>query len=443
MRAIKSVPEVQTVVSRLGRGESASDPGQPHESDPIVSLKPKKEWRAGMTQDDIANEIREKLKFLPGVEVAISQPIAARVDEMVSGVRSQVAVKLFGDDLDELRKTGDAIASALMSTKGATDLRVERVSGQEYLTIHIDRAAIARFGLNVSDVNDLIEIAIQGKAATQVYEGERRFDAVVRLPADARTSVESISTLVLRASNGVIVPLRDVADIKIGDGPAQISREGGRRRLVIGVNVQGRDLGGFVAEAKAAIDAKVQLPTGYSLQWGGQFENMERATGTLAMIIPITIAAIFFLLFTLFGSLRYAGLVITVLPLAAIGGVIALALTGEYLSVPAAVGFINLWGIAVLNGVVLVSFIRQLREQGLSTDEAIREGCLHRFRPVMMTAMVALLALIPMLFSDGPGSEVTKPLAVVVIGGLFSSTSLTLLLLPVLYRWFEEKPVEA
>ncbi len=443
MRAIKTVPEVLTVVSRLGRGESASDPGQPHESDPIVMLKPRDEWRDGYNQEDIANDIRDKLKFLPGVEIAISQPIAARVDEMVSGVRSQVAVKIFGDDLDQLRKLGDAVAGALMATQGATDLRVERVSGQEYLTIQIDRSAIARYGINVEDVNALIEIAVQGRVATQVYEGERRFDTIVRLPAQYRSDVESIGNLVLRAPTGAIVPLRDVADITLGDGPAQVSREGGKRRLVIGVNVQGRDLGGFVAEAQARIDRTLPMPAGYYLSWGGQFENMERAIGTLSIIIPITIAAIFFLLFMLFNSVRYAALVITVLPLAAIGGLVALAMSGEYLSVPAAVGFINLWGIAVLNGVVLVSFIRQQRESGLATDEAIIEGCTHRFRPVMMTAMVALLALIPMLFSTGPGSEVTRPLAVVVIGGLFSSTSLTLLLVPVLYRWFEEKDIEA
>ncbi|MFN4004778.1 MAG: efflux RND transporter permease subunit [Hylemonella sp.] len=443
MKAIKTVPEVQTVVSRLGRGESAADPGQPHESDPIVMLKPRDQWRDGLTQEDIANEIREKLKFLPGVEIAISQPIAARVDEMVSGVRSQVAVKIFGDDLEQLRKLGDAVAAALMATPGATDLRIERVSGQEYLTIRIDRSAIARYGINVEDVNALIEIAVQGKVATQVYEGERRFDTIVRLPAAYRSDVESIGNLVLRGPTGAIVPLRDVAHISLGDGPAQVSREGGKRRLVVGVNVMGRDLGGFVAEAQARIDRSVPLPPGYELSWGGQFENMERAIERLAIIIPMTIAAIFFLLFTLFNSLRYATLVITVLPLAAIGGLVALAISGEYLSVPAAVGFINLWGIAVLNGVVLVSFIRQQREAGMSTDQAIIEGCTHRFRPVMMTAMVALLALIPMLFSTGPGSEVTRPLAVVVIGGLFSSTTLTLLLVPVLYRWFEEKEVEA
>jgi cobalt-zinc-cadmium resistance protein CzcA len=438
MKAIMKVPEVKMVVSRLGRGESAADPGQPHESDPIVTLKPRKEWRDGYTQDDIANDIRDKLKNLPGVELAISQPIAARVDEMVSGVRSQVAIKLFGDDLAVLKDKGDAIARVLSSVGGSTDLRVEKVSGQEYLTIRIDRAAIARFGINVEDVNDVIEIAIKGRDATLIYEGERRYTAVVRFPEAYRGNIESISGILLTAPSGAVVPLKDLADITLADGPAQVSRESAKRRLVVGANVQGRDLGGFVAEAQARIAAEVPLPEGYYLAWGGQFENMERAMSRLMIIIPITIGAIFFLLFMLFDSARYATLVITVLPLAAIGGIVGLAVSGEYLSVPAAVGFINLWGIAVLNGVVLVSFIRQLRQQGMDQMHAIIEGCTHRFRPVMMTASVAMLALIPMLFSTGPGSEVTRPLAVVVIGGLFSSTALTLLVVPVLYRWFEE-----
>jgi cobalt-zinc-cadmium resistance protein CzcA len=440
MKAIKTVPEVAMVVSRLGRGESPADPGQPHESDPIVALKPRGEWRDGLLQEDIANEIRDKLKGLPGVELAISQPIAARVDEMVSGVRSQVAIKLFGDDLTQLRETGDAIARVLSSVRGSTDLRVERVSGQEYLTIKIDRAEIARFGINVEEVNDLIEIAVRGRDATLVYEGERRFAATVRFPEAYRNNVEAISNILITSRSGAVVPLKDLAEITLADGPAQVSRESAKRRLVIGANVQGRDLGGFVAEAQAKIAAEVTLPEGYYLSWGGQFENMERAMARLMVIIPITIGAIFFLLFMLFNSVRYATLVITVLPLAAIGGIVGLAISGEYLSVPAAVGFINLWGIAVLNGVVLVSFIRQLREQGMDTLHAIIDGCTHRFRPVMMTASVAMLALIPMLFSTGPGSEVTRPLAVVVIGGLFSSTALTLLVVPVLYRWFEPKP---
>ncbi|WP_374243879.1 efflux RND transporter permease subunit [Zoogloea sp.] len=443
MRRIVDVPGVAMAVSRLGRGESPSDPGQPHESDPIVALLPKDQWPEGWTQDDIANAMRDKLRSLPGIELAISQPIAARVDEMVSGVRSQVAVKLFGDDLDKLRSTGESISRVLATVPGATDLRVERVSGQSYLNIEIDRAAIARHGINVEDVNELIEMAVGGKVATEVFEGERRFQLALRYPAMYRNNAEAIGNIVLRSPNGAVVPLHDVAKIEVQDGPAQISRESGRRRLVIGANVQGRDLGSFVAEAQARLAAEVVMPEGYEVQWGGQFENMERAMKRLAVIVPLTILAIFFLLFVLFNSARYASLIITVLPLASIGGLFGLLLAGEYLSVPAAVGFINLWGIAVLNGVVLVSCVRQLQAGGMSQAEAVREGCRQRFRPVMMTASVALLALIPMLFSTGPGSEVTRPLAVVVIGGLLSSTALTLLVLPVLYRWFEEKEIEA
>jgi len=443
LRQIMTVPGVEMVVARLGRGESPADPGQPHESDPIATLAPRSEWPKGWTQADFNQRIREALKGLPGVELSISQPIAARVDEMVSGVRSQVAVKIFGEDLDQLKLTGDAIARVLRSMPGATDLRIERGSGQEYLNIDIDRDLIARYGLNVEEVNDVIEIAIKGREATTVYEGERRFPALVRYPEHYRNNVQAIGAIMLYAPKGGLVPLRNVAHIALEEGPAQISRESARRRLVVGVNVTGRDLGGFVAEAQQRISQEVALPTGYYLTWGGQFENMERALKRLSIIIPLTIAAIFFLLFMLFGTVRHATLVITVLPLAAIGGVFGLLLSGEYLSVPAAVGFINLWGIAVLNGVVLVSFIRELREQGHSRMEAVIEGCSHRLRPVMMTASVAMLALIPMLFSTGPGSEVTRPLAVVVIGGLFSSTALTLLVVPCLYGWFEGRAAPA
>jgi heavy metal efflux system protein len=439
MKAIVTVPGVAKVVSRIGGGESPADPGLPHESDPIVSLKPKKEWPKGWTQETIANAIRDKLKFLPGVEVSISQPIAARVDEMVSGVRSQVAIKIFGEDLAVLREKGDAVAKILSAMDGATDLRVERVTGQNYLNIKIDRDLIARYGINVEDVNDVIESAIRGRATSIIYEGERRYDLTVRYPESYRKSTTEIGNILLRSSGGALVPMKDIAVIELIDGPPQISREDGRRRLVIGVNVEGRDLGGFVAQAQQQISKEVNLPVGYNIEWGGQFENMERAIDRLSIIIPLTIAAIFFLLFMLFNSIRYAALIISVLPLAAVGGMFGLLLAKEYLSVPAAVGFINLWGIAVLNGVVLVSQIRELQNDGHPTKIAIREGCEHRFRPVMMTATVAMLALVPMLFSGGPGSEVTRPLAVVVIGGLVTCTTLTLLVLPVLYGYISEK----
>ena len=441
IKRIMTIPDVKMAVSRLGKGESPADPGQPNESDPIVTLKPISDRK--FSQEEIAQQIRDKLKTLPGIELSISQPIAARVDEMVSGVRSQVAIKIFGDDLVTLQKLGGQISQILTKMKGSNDLRIEQASGQNYLNITINRDAIARYGINVSDVNDVIETAIGGKQASTVYEGERRFPLLLRYPAPYRDNVDAISNIILHSPDGAQVLLRDLADIALVDGPAQISRESGKRRLVVGVNVDGRDLGGFVKEAQDLIAKQVELPQGYSLQWGGQFENMQRAMARLMIIIPLTILAIYFLLFMLFKSLRLAGLIILVLPFASIGGVFGLFISGEYLSVPAAVGFINLWGIAVLNGVVLISFIKQLREDGYSMEDALLHGCGHRFRPVMMTASVAMLALVPMLFSGGPGSEVTRPLAAVVISGLITSTALTLLVLPVLYRWFEDKEVEA
>jgi cobalt-zinc-cadmium resistance protein CzcA len=443
MRLVLEVPGVKSVVSRIGRGESPADPAGPNEADPIVSLKPRSEWPDGWTQDDIAQAIREKLKVIPGVQLVMAQPISDRVDEMVTGVRADIAVKIFGDDLATLKQKADEIARIAAGVRGVGDFRVDRITGQQYLTIAIDRAAIARLGLNASDVLDAVEMAIGGKRATEIYEGERRFAAVVRLPEAARDSVAEIRRLTLSSPRGVIVPLESLAKIQVVDGPAQINRETAKRRIVVGINVKGRDLGGFVAELQQKVDAQVKLPEGYYLDWGGQFENMQRALGHLLVIVPVTIAAIFFLLFLLFNSLRFATLIITVLPFASIGGVIALAVTGEYLSVPASVGFIALWGIAVLNGVVLVSYIRKLRDEGYGTREAVVEGAKLRFRPVMMTATVALLALIPFLFATGPGSEVQRPLAIVVIGGLITSTLLTLVVLPTLYRFFEEKRIEA
>ena len=443
MRRTMEVPGVKSAVSRLGRGESAADPAGPNESDPIVSLKPRSEWPSGWTQDDIAAAILDKLRTMPGVQLVMAQPISDRVDEMVTGVRSDVAVKVFGDDLEVLRAKANEIARVAGTVRGVRDMRVERTGGQQYLTIAIDRQAIARQGLNVSDVQDVIETAVGGKVATEIYEGERRFQAIVRLPERLRDSVAEIRAITLTAPSGGQVTLDSLAKIEVADGPAQVSRESAKRRIVIGINVKDRDLGGFVAELQAAVGAQVPMPEGYYLVWGGQFENLERALGHLKVIVPVTIAAIFFLLFLLFNSLRFAALIITVLPFASIGGVIGLAVTGEYLSVPASVGFIALWGIAVLNGVVLVSYIRKLRDEGLALLDAVVEGAIHRFRPVMMTATVAMLGLIPFLFADGPGSEVQRPLAIVVIGGLITSTLLTLVVVPALYGYFEERRIEA
>ena len=443
MRMVMGIPGVRMVVTNIGRGESPADTQGQNESTPIATLKPRDEWPKGWNQDTIADAMRGKLYAnLPGVQLVMAQPISDRVDELLTGVRSDLAVKVFGDDLEALKRTANDIAKVAGEVKGAQDIRIERVTGQEYLNITIDRQALSRYGLNASDVHDVIETAIGGKIATDIFEGERRFSAAVRLPEDFRNSIEKIDGIMLTSPNGAQVPLGDVSHIELVDGPAQISREMAKRRIVIGVNVRDRDLGGFVAEMQKAVGDKVKLPEAYYLEWGGQFQNMERAMGHLKIIVPITIAAIFFLLFILFNSLRFATLIILVLPFASIGGVVALYLTGEYLSVPASVGFIALWGIAVLNGVVLVSYIRTLRESGMKQAEAIRQGCEQRFRPVMMTATVALLGLVPFLFATGPGSEVQRPLAIVVIGGLITSTLLTLVMLPSLYRWFEEKRAE-
>jgi len=436
MKAIAQVPGVKSVVSKLGRGESPADPPGQNESGPIVTIDPE----SGRTQDEIEDDIRKLLEVFPGVNIVLSQPIAERVDEMMTGVRSEIAVKIFGDDLEKLREFSEQIARILRTVPGARDIRIERLSGQQSLTIDINRKAIARNGINVADVHELIETAVGGREVSILYDGERRFSIVVRFPPHFRNSIETIRNLLLRAPDGVTVPLYTVADISVIDGPAQVSRESAKRRVVVGANVDGRDLGGFVEELQKRIAQEVELPSGYFFEWGGQFENMERAMDTLSIIVPITIVAIFFLLFLLFSSVKLAALIILVLPFASIGGVFGLFITGEYLSVPASVGFIALWGIAVLNGVVLISYIRKLRDEGVSVKDAVIRGCEQRFRPVLMTATVAMLGLVPFLFATGPGSEVQRPLAIVVIGGLITSTLLTLVVLPVLYRWFDQPP---
>ncbi|NDA71865.1 MAG: efflux RND transporter permease subunit, partial [Betaproteobacteria bacterium] len=338
MRSIAEVEGVRMVVSKLGRGESPADPVGPNESDPIVLLDPESD----RTQDEIDEEIRQRLSSLPGVQIVLSQPISERVDEMVTGVRSQLAIKIFGDQLDDLRRVSEQVARLLRSVPGARDIRIERLSGQQSLLIDIDRAAIARYGINVADVHAIIETAIGGKEVSLLYEGERRFGIAVRFPESSRGSIDAIRQITLKAHDGALVPLQTIANIQLKDGPAQISRESAKRRVVVGANVEGRDLGGFVSEVQTRMNQEIKLPEGFNVFYGGQFENMERAMSTLSLIVPITIAAIFFLLFMLFSSLKMAGLIIMVLPFASIGGIVGLAITGEYLSVPASVGFIAL-----------------------------------------------------------------------------------------------------
>lgn len=447
MKMIATVPGVKSVVSKLGRGETPADPASQNESDPIATLDL---IGSGRTQHEIEEDIRNVLTTLPGVNIVISQPIAQRVDEMVTGVRSQVAIKIFGDDLEQLRKLSEQVARIVKSTRGARDIRIERLSGQQELTIDIDRRAIARHGLNVADVNEMIATAVGGKAVTKVFEGERRFTLLLRFPEAYRHDVEAIKQLLLRpgsgapggmgSAGGMLIPMSAIAEIKVIDGPAIISREFAKRRVVIGVNVHERDMGGFVAELQERTAQEIKLPPGYYFVWGGQFENMQRAMAKLSIIVPVTLAAIFFLLFMLFNSVKMAVLIYLVLPFASVGGIVGLFVTGQYLSVPASVGFIAVWGTSILNGVVLISFLRELREKGLGVQAAARQACSQRFRPVMMTAATTVLGLAPFLTATGLGSEVQKPLAIVVIFGLTTATLMTMVVMPMVYHWFDDIP---
>ena len=427
-------PEVRMVVSKIGRSELGNDPQEPNASDPVVSLKPMEEWKTAKTKPELDDAIRRRIERVPGANFLLSQPIQQRVDELLSGVRSEATVKIIGEDLEQLRKMAEQVQAIMTGITGVKDVRVEQFFGQAYLTIDIDRGKIARYGINVAHIREIISTAIGAEAATRVYEGQKRFDLILRYPKTYRDSVETISNILLTTATGALIPLGELAKIELREGPALISREGLQRRIYVGFNTLGRDIESIVVEAQAKIAKQVQLPTGYHLIWGGSFENMQRAMSRLKIIVPITIGLIFLLLFASFNSVRHAALIILNLPFALIGGIVSLWITGEYLSVPASVGFINLFGVAVLNGIVLVSYINQLRAEGLADDhDAIVRGCLLRLRPVLMTALVAMLGLIPLAFSHGIGSEVQRPLAVVVIGGLVSSTLLTLIVLPTLY----------
>ena len=442
-RMVKTFPEVVDVVSKIGRAELGGDPEPVNNIEAIVTLKPDEEWKTGRNKAELVEAMERKLGEVPGVALNFSQPIATRVDELLSGVKAQLAIQLFGEDLDQLVQKADEIQRVVAAIPGAADVQTEQVTGQPQLQIRINRTAIARYGINVEDVQEAIEVAIGGESAGQVFEGIRRFDINVRLQEPYRRDAEAIGSLLIPSPNAPArVPLAQLASINTVIGPKQISHDDGQRRIVIQLNVRGRDMGGFVAEAQQQIGARVQLPPGYLIKWGGQFENQQRAMKRLAVIVPITIGLIFILLFSSFGSLKQAALIILNVPFALIGGILGLAVSRQYLSVPASVGFIALFGVAVLNGVVLVSYINSLRQEGLSVGEAVLRGTELRLRPVLMTAMVAILGLLPLLFSSGAGSEVQRPLAAVVVGGLLSSTALTLLLLPTLYGWFEGAPPE-
>ena len=438
-KAMLEFPEVRMAVSKIGRPDIAFGPEEPNESDPIVSLHERSTWKTAQTQSQLTDAIRRKLAEIPGISVLMSQPIQERVDELISGIRTECAIKLFGPDLDVLHDKAEEIATAMQDIQGVKDIKVEQIAGQPYLTIDIDRQKIARYGINVADVQELIVTAIGGKSATFVYEGERRFQLVLRFPEPARNSVGAIGEIRVKSASGALIPMHDLALIEMREGPLRISREDVKRRIYIGFNVVGRDIGGVVDEARKKLASQIRLPEGYTIAWGGAFENMERANARLLIVVPITLGLVFFLLFWAFHSLRYATLIILNLPFALVGGVVSLWLSGQYLSVPASIGFIELFGLAVGNGIVLVSYINQLRQEGMPREDAIVTGCSLRLRPVVMTMMTTLLGLLPLALAQGIGAEVQRPLATVVIGGVFSSTALTLVVLPALYHHFAEK----
>jgi len=433
-KRLKQFPELETIVSRTGQTGLALEARGVEKTGFVGSLKPRSQWTSARTREELTQKMRQAIADIPGISYSFSQPIACRIDELVAGTRAQLIIKLFGEDLDVLQARAEEIASVVRNLRGATDLVLEKISGQPYLVVNINREAINRYGLRTAEVLSLVEAAIGGKAVTRFFEGERAFDVIVRFPEEKRRSITNLKEMLINTPQGFRVPLSQLASVEQVVGPSQISREGGFRRIGLEVNLSGRDLGSFVAEARKEIARKVNLPPGYHLQWGGQFENQQRAMRRLMLIVPMALLLIFFLLFTTFDSLKLALLVLLNLPFALIGGVLALWISGLYLSVPASVGFISLLGIAVLNGVVLVSSFQQLVEEGKPVTEAILTGARNRLRPVLMTASTTLLGLLPLLFAQGPGSEVQRPLAVVVTGGLLTSTILTLFILPIFFK---------
>lgn len=436
-KMIAREPEIRFAFSRTGTSEIASDPMPANSTDTFVILKPRSAWpNPSLAKAELVERIEKKLATVPGNGYELTQPIQMRFNELIAGVRGDIAVKVFGDDFAQMNATADRIAAVLRKVRGATDVQVEQTEGLPLLDIRPNRDAMARVGVTAGDVQDTVSAALGGREAGMIFEGDRRFPVVIRLADAARADFQAIGQIPVPTGSGSYVPVASVADVVIGDGPNQISRENGKRRVVVQANVRGRDVAGVVSEAQAAIDAQVTLPPGTYLKWGGQFENLATARDRLTIVVPICFAVIMLLLYGALGSVRDAVLVFTGVPLALVGGILALLLRGMPFSISAAVGFIALSGVAVLNGLVMVSSVQELMKQGMARAQAAREGALIRFRPVAMTALVASLGFVPMALGHGAGAEVQKPLATVVIGGLISATSLTLLVLPTLYARF-------
>ncbi|MBA4407840.1 MAG: CusA/CzcA family heavy metal efflux RND transporter [Bacteroidota bacterium] len=438
-KLMENIPEIKTVVPKTGRSDLANDWMGVHQTDVWIVLKPVGEWRKGITKEDIITQIEPFLKTEPGLAYNFTQPIAMRVDELTSGVKSDLAVKIYGEDLDELNRIGENISAVVSEMAGTANFFVEQPIGQPYLTIEIDREALASFGLNVNDVQSVIEAGIGGQIAGQLYEGQRRFDIQVRYPAEFRSELQKIQEIPVPLPNGEFIPIKRVSRIVAQEGPREIQRENGWRRLIVGINIKNIDMGTYVTQLQAAIDQKANVPPGYFLEYGGTFENQKRAMNHLLLVVPLSLFIIVGLMYLNFGKMRYAIIILMNLPFAFSGGIFLLWMRGMYLSVSASIGFVALFGVAVLNGIVLLDHINELRKEGGPLRKTIIDGSADRLRPVLMTALVASLGFIPMAFNSGPGSEVQRPLATVVIGGLITSTFLTLLVLPIIYYWVEEK----
>lgn len=438
-KRLMQVPEVSGVVTRIGRGEVGAHADPINSAEMYILLEPTETWRTD-SQEGLEQLIREGVGRVPGVLTNFTQPIAMTVDELLEGVRAELAIKLYGDDLEQLADKAGEVAQVVSRVRGAADVQVDQVSGTPQLVVRVDRKAVARYGMNVEDVQQTIRAAVGGEVAGQIFEGVRRFDIFLRFAEEYRSTPEAIGNILVPGPDGVRVPLSELASLEEVVGPRQITREDNQRFITIQCNVLERDIGSFVEEAQRALDANVDLPAGYFVTWGGQFRLQQEANRRLAVVVPITLVIIFVLLFSSFNSLRNASLILLNIPLALVGGIVALWVSGQNLSVPASVGFIALFGIALENGMVLVTYLNQLVSEGRDVDEASVEGACLRLRPVLMTATTTALGLLPLLFSTGTGSEVQRPLATVVVGGLLTSTVLTLLVIPALYRWFSHSP---
>ena len=436
---ILKFPEVVSTISQAGRPEDGTDPKPINMVEIFVDLKPQEEWTRKISKEKLIEEMQGSLEAIPGIKPSFSQPIRDNVLESISQIDGQIVIKVFGEDPAVLRSRAQDVLETISGVRGVARAFVDRAGAVPQLQIEIDRQRAARYGLNVSDVEDVIETALGGKAATEIWEGEKRFGVVVRLREEARRDVNAIRSILVDTPAGLRIPLDQVATVAIRSGSMNISRESGLRVSAIGVFIRGRDMGSVVSEMQQRVKAALTLPTGYFITWGGEFENQERAMKRLAIIVPISVLVIFLVLFDAFNSARNAALILLNVPFALIGGIVALFVTGIHLSVSAAIGFIALFGQAVLNGVVMVSYFNELRQKGSSTFDAVVEGAVLRLRTVLMTSLLAMLGLLPMALSHAIGSEVQRPLALVIIGGLISATILTLVVLPTLYLVFERE----